>query len=115
LVEASGSIISFGSKGTAARCYTGGEIVLSCCDVYGNEYGDWVGCIADQHGVTGNFHADPLYCGFANIDRRHWLHADSPCAAENSGGCGLVGAFGVGCDSTPVKAISWGRVKALFR
>jgi len=115
-VEATATIMAFGWKGTAVMCWTGGTVTLACCDVYSNEYGDWVGCIADQSGVNGNFSADPLYCWFISTpDRRFSLHADSPCAPENSSCCGQVGAFGVGCESTPVEETSWGTIKAKYR
>jgi hypothetical protein len=43
------------------------------------------------------------------------LHSDSPCAPENSGGCGLMGALPVGCGPVSVREMSWGRAKSLFR
>jgi hypothetical protein len=43
-----------------------------------------------------NIVADPLFCDFENGD--YTLRADSPAAPLNSyPGCGLIGAFGVGC------------------
>jgi hypothetical protein len=51
----------------------------------GNGGGDWVGGIADQHGVRGNISADPLFCDPA------------------------------GCGGMPVEAVSWGVLKALYR
>jgi hypothetical protein len=70
--------------------------------VYGNAGGDWVGCIADQYGVNGNFSADPLFCDPTHDD--FTLAATSPCAPENSPGeCGLIGAWPVGCE-TPMGA-----------
>ncbi|MCH8027473.1 MAG: right-handed parallel beta-helix repeat-containing protein, partial [candidate division Zixibacteria bacterium] len=68
---------------------------LSCCDVFGNEGGDWVGCIAGQEGINGNFSLDPLFCDTATAD----YHIDqySPCVPPFSS-CGvLIGALGVGC------------------
>lgn len=114
-VDATATIMAFGWKGTAVLCWTGGTVALACCDVYSNEYGDWVGCIAGQSGVDGNFSADPLYCGWSNPEEHFALHADSPCAPGNSGGCGVIGAFGVGCVSTPVERATWGVIKATYR
>ena len=114
-VDVVSSIIAFGYKGTAVECYSDVSVTLTCCDVYMNEYGDWCGCIEDQSGVNGNISADPLFCWHANPLKRHMLHADSPCAPENSPGCDGVGAFGVGCESTPVENVSWGSLKARFR
>ena len=42
------------------------------------------------------------------------IDAGSPCAAAHSGGCGLIGALDVGCD-TPVQAKSWGAIKSMYR
>jgi len=71
--------------------------VLSCCDVFGNAGGDWVGCIAGQDSVRNNMEEDPLFCS-AGSTAPHplMLQSDSPCAPGASV-CGQVGAFGVGC------------------
>lgn len=60
----------------------------------------------------GNFVADPRYCGFELADCR--LEPDSPCLPENSGGCGLIGAYG-SCATTSVARRSFSAVKALYR
>jgi len=110
------SIIAFGYKGEAVVCsQPGGTVLLSCCDVFGNEDGDWTGCISGQNGVDGNIGEDPLFCYHANPSERYSLHSDSPCAPENSPGCGGIGALGVGCGPTPVRTTTWGRVKSLYR
>lgn len=106
-------IVAFSTSGPAITCESGTESpTLTCCDIYGNAGGDWVGCIADQAGVAGNISADPLFCdrpgGILTID------ATSPCAPDNSGGCGEVGALFVNCDS-PVQLESWGSIKARYR
>ena len=110
-------IIAFNTPGQAIYCSGGGaSATLTCCDVYGNEGGDWVGCIAGQYGVNGNFSADPMFCMAANPDEPYSLQEDSPCRGMYSP-CGqLVGAFGVGCPATsPVENRSWGSIKALYR
>lgn len=114
-VGVASTIIAFGYKGTAVECSLGGSATLVCCDVYLNEYGDWCGCIQGQNGIDGNICADPLFCGHANPLKRYTLHADSPCTPENSPDCGGIGAFGVGCESTAIEAVSWGTLKARFR
>jgi len=56
---------------------------------------DWIGCIAAQAGVNGNFSADPELC-----DPEHGvftLRVDSPCTAANNPACGQVGAQAAGC------------------
>ncbi len=59
---------------------------LSCCNLYRNRGGDWVGAIQAQRDLNGNLGADPLFCN-------RWLSSftigiDSPCAAAQSGECG---------------------------
>jgi len=71
----------------------GGTPVLSCCDVYGNADGDYVGSIAGQEAVRDNFSLDPLFCDASAEDFR--LQEDSPCSG---GVCVLVGAYGAGCE-----------------
>ena len=47
------SVIAFSTEGEAIY----GDVcdpALTCCDVYGNAGGDYVGCIADQLGINGN-------------------------------------------------------------
>ena len=86
------TIIAFSTSGEAVYCGTGSTATLACCDVYGNAGGDWVGYIAGQEGVNGNFSADPLFCDSGNGDYR--LQPCSPCL--DAAGCGLVGACGAG-------------------
>jgi hypothetical protein len=55
---------------------------LSCCDIYGNAEGDWVGVIAGQYGVRGNISEAPFFCAPESWD---FAIADcSPCAPDNS-------------------------------
>jgi len=87
-------IISFTSNVQAIESY---ELpTLTCCNLYGNEGGDWIGNIADQLGVNGNISLDPLYCSTDSIN--YHLLETSPCAPENNE-CGvLMGALEAGCD-----------------
>jgi hypothetical protein len=102
-----------GSTGTGfpVTCTVGTTVTASCTDVFGNAGGDWVGCLAGQDGIPGNFAADPLFCDAAALD--FTLQADSPCAPGGSA-CGLVGAEDVGCGPTALVAISWGAIKARY-
>ncbi|MFC1573277.1 right-handed parallel beta-helix repeat-containing protein, partial [Candidatus Eisenbacteria bacterium] len=70
---------------------------LTCCNLYGNENGDWVGDIADQLGVNGNITADPLFCDREAQD--YHLRNDSPCVASSppNEACDQIGAYGVAC------------------
>jgi predicted outer membrane repeat protein len=108
------TIIAFGRGGPGlATSYT---VTLTCCDIYGNEGGDWVGGIADQLGVRGNFSSDPLFCDADAGD--FTLRCDSPCLpGQHPDGCdcGLIGALGEGCGGTAVERASWGRVKSRWR
>jgi hypothetical protein len=105
------SIISFGLQGEAVACTGSGEIDTSCCDIFGNEGGDWVGCIEPDAGTCGNMSADPLFCNVGHRDLH--LAETSPCAAGATG-CGLIGSLDVACTSA-VEMATWGGVKALYR
>ena len=79
-------------------------ITLSCSDVFGNQGGDWVGGIAGQFGVEGNFSADPLFCD--PDGGVYTLSSASPCLPAHNE-CGvLVGALGQGCTATAVAETS---------
>jgi predicted outer membrane repeat protein len=101
-------------SGGAVTCWDS-DATLSCCDVYGNAGGDWVGCLEDQYGIDGNICEDPLFCSGANPDEPYTLRDDSPCAAGNNPSCGQIGAWGVGCGATPAEPARWGPIKARFR
>jgi len=107
-------IIAFSQSGGAVYCeHEESQPLLECCDLYGNAGGDWVGCIADQYGVDGNFSADPLFCDAPTGD--FTLASNSPCLPGGND-CGeLIGAHGQGCEESLVKASSWGSIKAMHR
>jgi predicted outer membrane repeat protein len=91
---------------------------LSCCDVFGNFWGDWVGCIAGQYGLNGNFSLDPLFCDTASGD--FTLEACSPCLPGNHPDgyvCGgVIGAFGSGCEcGATTEPSAWGSIKCMYR
>ncbi|MCK4606243.1 MAG: right-handed parallel beta-helix repeat-containing protein [candidate division Zixibacteria bacterium] len=89
------NIIAFSIDGEAIYCDGSSGPVLTCCNVYGNEGGDWLECIADQAEMNGNFSADPQFCDTASGD--YHLNAVSPCLPANNECRGLIGALGVGC------------------
>ncbi|MCK4546467.1 MAG: right-handed parallel beta-helix repeat-containing protein [Candidatus Eisenbacteria sp.] len=91
------TIIAFTRSASVAYCDGTSNATLTCCDVYGNEGGDWVGCFADQYGINGNISEDPLFCDPENDDYR--LQPGSPCApfSEPNPECDLIGALPVGC------------------
>jgi hypothetical protein len=104
------SIIAFGLGDSPIYCSPGG-VSLTCCDIYGNEGGDWVGETADQLGVAGNICADPLFCDACAAD--YTLDCSSPCA--NAPDCGLIGAHPVGCGASRVDGTTWSSLRALYR
>ncbi|MCK4413044.1 MAG: hypothetical protein KAY32_05835 [Candidatus Eisenbacteria sp.] len=108
------TIVAFSGPGQAVYLNAATPI-FTCSDLYGNSGGDWTGGITGQLGVDGNISSDPLFCWPEPELTTEWtLHSDSPCALGVST-CGLIGAWGVGCGSTPRRDTSWGGLKALFR
>ncbi len=90
-----GSIVAFNAAG-AALCLTDSVPALSCSDLYGNLGGDWTGPIAGLADRAGNLSLHPLFCDPVAGDLT--LAAASPCAADTgAGGCGVLGARGIGC------------------
>jgi hypothetical protein len=68
---------------------------LTCCDIYGNAGGDWIGYIYDQFGINGNISLDPMFCDTANNDYR--IDGLSPCLVYNNDCGATIGALGAGC------------------
>jgi predicted outer membrane repeat protein len=109
-------IIAFNVEGDAVHCDgSRSGPLLTCCDVFGNEGGDWVGCIAGQAGIYGNISADPLFCGEEAPSQPYSLYLDSPCSPTGNPECGLIGAWDVACGWVSVQATSWGVVKSMYR
>jgi hypothetical protein len=107
-----------GSTSGGAIFPDGPDVILSCCDIYGNVGGDWTGYIADQLGVNGNFSACPSFC-HAQMGDLH-LCDESPCLPGNHPDgydCGLIGAWGQGCicGPTDVEPCTWGAIKSIYR
>ena len=92
-------IVTLSTGGEAVTCSdTFSEATFSCSNVFGNEMGDWIGCLAAQAGLDGNMSTDPMFCepSVGNFT----LDQESPCAAANNS-CGvLIGALGAGCGGT---------------
>ena len=108
------TIVAFCTGGPGLGVYDGAvPPSVSCTDLYGNSGGDWVGCIADQAGLDGNFSADPLFCDPENGN--FTIQSNSPCAPPGATGCGLIGALPVGCGPVSVESESWGRIKGRYR
>ncbi len=97
------SIIAFNLVGEPIECNVSDPAsspALTCSNVFGNEEGDWIGCIQDQLSLRDNLRAAPRFCDTAVGD--YGLAANSQCAPGNSE-CGYrIGAVGVACDSISV-------------
>lgn len=65
---------------------------LTCCNVYGNNGGDYIGCISGQDTLNGNISAKPRFCDAGN--HVFTLSSASECLYQP---CGLIGAYGRGC------------------
>ena len=108
-------LIVFSPEGQACHYDVGSTPLLTCCDLYGNFAGDWIGSLSAMLGIDGNIAADPLFCADEPHAQQDWTIANvSPCAAEQSA-CGLIGAWDVGCTTTPMAPATWGGVKARYR
>jgi len=111
----SNTLIAFSRTGSAIHCDPpGGSIGLMCCNIYGNEGGDWTGCLAVHAGINGNFSADPLFCDMPTGDLS--VETCSPCLAGNNT-CGVdIGARMSGCScGEATEPATWGRIKAMYR
>jgi predicted outer membrane repeat protein len=113
------TIIAFSLAGAALVTYQS-EPVLSCCDLWANQGGDWVGGVADQLGTNGNISMNPMFC---DPETKHLnLQEKSPCAplSPPNEKCTLIGAWPVGCLPTAVSdrettPASWSSLKAIYR
>ncbi len=108
------SLITFGSsEGVFCPPFNDFFPDLVCCDIFGNNGGDWVGCIADQLGTDGNFNLAPRYCGELGTGILT-IEEGSPCAPDGND-CGLfIGALDVDCEGTAVAATTWSSLKQLY-
>jgi hypothetical protein len=112
------TIIAFNRDGEAVLCQGPAPPTLTCCNIYGNPGGDWVGCIEGQAGTSGNISADPLFCDTLSGDFS--VENCSPCLPGNHPDgydCGgFIGASDSGCECrTAAKPTSWGAIKAIYR
>jgi len=87
------TIVAFSTEGGAGG---GSGYTAECCDVYGNEGGNWVAGL-EGLGVGDNIELDPLFCGAPGGD--FTIRESSPCAPFSAPNidCDLIGAREVGC------------------
>jgi hypothetical protein len=91
-------LIAFAPAGAAVAESSCGVPAFSCCDIYGNQGGDWIGPLADLEGSDGNFSANPLLC--VPADSLLTLASNSPCLPglhPDGAPCGQIGAQAAGC------------------
>ena len=103
VITLANTILSFGPAAEAVWCDETSFATATCCDVFGNVGGDWVGALAGQDGANGNFSADPGFCDAAAGDLG--LRADSPCLDGRhpvGDPCGRIGAWDEACGATAV-------------
>ncbi len=109
------TVIAYCKNGSAVG--TGGPPAtptVLCCDVYGNETGDWTDCIAGMESTGGNMHSDPLFCDIPTGDLS--VEDCSPCLSGNNG-CGAdIGASPAGCTcGQATEPTTWGAIKAMYQ
>ncbi len=92
-----GTMATTGNDGYALFCSFGYPLVR--CNDFWDNAGDDAICGIDG---GGNFSADPEFCAPDPVASGDFgIRSDSPCAPENSAGCGLVGAVPVACGPGP--------------
>jgi predicted outer membrane repeat protein len=90
------SILAFSGAGEGLYCFDiACSPVISCTDIYGNKGGDWIGVIAGQANINGNFSLDPLFC--EPLSGRFVVQDNSPCAPAGNSCHTVIGTFGYGC------------------
>lgn len=98
-VEVTNCIMS-GSQGRP--CY--GDFISTpdfhCSDLTDNASGDWIGALAGLAEIQGNISLPPMFCGDQSDVSPYTLDEDSPCTADANPGCGIMGAFEIGCDGS---------------
>lgn len=77
------------NRGFGIDCRSGGTVVVSCSDVWGNSAGDYRGC-PPATGTNGVISADPQFCSIRGALDLH-LGAGSPARTAS---CGVMGAYG---------------------
>ncbi len=107
------NIIAYSIEGGGIDCNALPIPSFTCNDVSGNIGGDYIDCI----GGSGNFSADPQFCGVYGTDN-FYLQSDSPCAPGNhpdEEDCGLIGALPVSCGTVASEQKTWGEIKAIYK
>lgn len=90
------TLVAFNSGDGAINAYDTRSLPeVVCCDVFGNDGGNYGGVLGDQTGIQGNISADPRFCDQPERDFTLW--DDSPCLPEHNECQVLIGALPQGC------------------
>jgi hypothetical protein len=76
------------NRGFGIHCRTGGQVTVTCSDLFNNSSGNYFGC-PDATGQDGNLAVDPRFCSIPDSD----FHL-GPTSPARSAACGAMGAFG---------------------
>jgi len=93
----SNTIVADSDAGGALACQGEALAFLTCCDLWGNEGGDWTGCIAEQFELDGNLSENPQFCAPYYGD--YHISYESPCH-QGEQECGLIGAWAPACGNS---------------
>ena len=105
------NIICGTTNGGAFGCSApSGGTFVSCNDLLANVGGDAI-CIGN---TGGNYSQDPLFCGVPGSGN-YFLQQTSPCSSSFSPCFATVGAMGIQCQVTATEAVTWGKVKSMYR
>ena len=103
------NVVSECSGGTGAVRLEAGTATSDCNVFWSNVGGDLDGI---SYGAQDRV-VDPEFCDPDSGDLT--VHETSPCLPANSGGCGQIGAEGMGCGTVSVETDSWGAIKGKYR
>ncbi len=88
-------LISLNEESQPVGCVNGGTVTAARCNVFGNEAGDWNGCLAELYPGYGNLCYDPLFCSESADPLT--VDALSPCLPEQNSLQQRIGANQEGC------------------
>ncbi len=103
------TVIAFSTLGSSVCRLDYSPIQTDYSLAYGNEGGDVM------HGGTTNLFVDPLFCDI--FDGDYNLCENSPCRGCNNDWGFLMGSHRQTCGpcTSPVREVSWGSIKAMYR
>jgi predicted outer membrane repeat protein len=107
-------IMSFASAGVPVSVQLSSETHMTNCLSFGNAGGDSLAGYSMY--PSDCLYTDPLFCDASSDD--YTLCANSPGLPDNNPWSVQIGAYDQGCDecdSRPVRAASWGVIKAMYR